>query len=123
LATRQWAFRFLHSKILNKNTSTLEGVTSGRSEELHNVLDSLVGLVVGDFEFAVGAVCGIRSVVETAVGERTAKALVEEQEQEGDLHSLGGEAVGVAGAISLQQSMSFQLAESVAELVQSVGVG
>ena len=38
--------------------------------------------MVSSFEFAVGPVLRIRFVMEAAVGERAAEALVEEQEQE-----------------------------------------
>ncbi len=59
-------------------------------------------------------------MMEAAVGERAAEALVEEQEQEGDVYAFGGETVGVAAAIAFQQSVAFELAQVVAELVQSV---
>ena len=61
--------------------------------------------------------------MEAAVGERAAEALVEEQEQERDVDAFGGEAVGVAAAIAFQQAVAFELAQIVAELVQSVGFG
>ena len=60
-------------------------------------------------------------MVEPAVGQRTAQAFVEEQEQQRHLHTFGGEVVGIAGAVALQKLMPFQLAEIVAELVQPVG--
>ena len=60
-------------------------------------------------------------MVEAAVGEGTAEALVEEQEQERDLNAFGCEAVGVAVAVALQQAVPFEFAEIVAELVQPVG--
>jgi hypothetical protein len=44
------------------------------------LVEGLVGLVVGAFELAVGTVGGIGFVVETAVGQWTAEALVEIQE-------------------------------------------
>lgn len=44
--------------------------------------DSLSSLVIRGFKFAVGPECRIWLVMEEAVGERTADALVEEQEQE-----------------------------------------
>jgi hypothetical protein len=50
-------------------------------------------------------------MVEAAIGEGTAEALVEEQEQEGKLNAFGGESVDVAGAIGLQQSMPLEFAE------------
>jgi hypothetical protein len=63
----------------------------------------------------------VRSMVEAAIGEGTAEALVEEQEQEGKLNAFGGWSVGVAGAIALQQSMPLEFAEVVAKLVEGVG--
>ena len=57
------------------------------------MLDSLVGFVICRLEFAVWAVVGVRLVMETAIGQGTAETLVEEQEQERDLHTLGGELV------------------------------
>ena len=56
-------------------------------------------------------------MVEPAVGQRTAQAFVEEQEQQRHLQTFGGEVVGVAGAVALQEPMPFQLAEIVAEWV------
>ena len=60
----------------------------------------------------MGCVSWVRSMVEAAIGEGTAEALVEEQEQEGNLNAFGGESVGVAGAIALQQSMPLELRRS-----------
>jgi hypothetical protein len=65
---------------------------------------------------------GIGLVVESAVGQRTAKPFVEEEEQQCDLNSFGGEPVGIATALTFQQSMALQLAQIVAELVQSLGL-
>ncbi len=59
-------------------------------------------------------------MMEAAVGERPAEALVEEQKQESDVYAFSGEAVSVAAAIAFQQSVAFELAQIVAELVQSV---
>jgi hypothetical protein len=50
------------------------------SEEVSDGLNRRVGFVIGGFELPVGAVCGIGLVVETTVGQRTAEALVEEEE-------------------------------------------
>ena len=62
-------------------------------------------------------------MVEAAVGERAAEALVEEQEQQRDLEAFGSEAVGVAAAVAFEQAMTFQFAKVVAELIQTVGFG
>ena len=59
--------------------------------------------------------------MEAAVGERTTEALVEEQEEERDVNAFGREAVSVAAAIALQQAVSFELAQIVAELVEAIG--
>jgi hypothetical protein len=80
-------------------------------------LNGVVGAVVGGFELAGRLVMGVGAVVEAAVGEGAAEAFVEEQKKQGDLNPLGGETVGVAGAVTLQQPVALQLAQVVAELV------
>ena len=59
--------------------------------------------------------------MEAAVGERAAEPFVEEQKEQRDLNPFGGEPVGVAGAVTLQQTVAFELAQVVAELVEAVG--
>src|SRR6266436_6338276 len=66
---------------------------------------------------------GVGAVVEAAVGERAAEAFVEEQKKQGDLNPLGGETVGVAGAVTLQHPVALQLAQVVAQLVETVASG
>jgi hypothetical protein len=46
--------------------------------------------MIGNFEFALGPMVGVWLVVEAAVSERTAQALVEEQEQKSDLDTFAG---------------------------------
>ena len=87
------------------------------------MLDGFVGLVIGSFQLAIRPVIGMGLVVEATVGDWPAEALVEEQEQKCDLHTLGGEPISVAVAVALKQIVALQLAEVVAELVQSVGFG
>ena len=48
-------------------------------------MDGGVGAVIGGFEPAVWTVLRVRPVMEAAVGEGAAQALVEEEEEEGDL--------------------------------------
>jgi len=86
------------------------------------LLNGLVCLVVGGFEFAVGLVAGIGLVMEPAVGEGAAEALVEEQEQERHLHAFGGEPVSVVGTVAFEQGVAFEFAQIVAELVQPVSM-
>ena len=59
-------------------------------------------------------------MVEAAVGERTAEPFVEEEKEQRDLDAFWGEAVGVAGSISLQQAMAFEFTQVVAQLVDAV---
>src|SRR6266436_1226880 len=63
----------------------------------------------------------VGAVVEAAVGEWAAESFVEEQEEQRNLNPLGGETVGVAGAVALQQTVAFELAQVVAQLVEAVG--
>jgi hypothetical protein len=59
----------------------------GCGQEIDDVLDGFVGAVVGEFEAAAWAMVGVRPVVKAAVGERSAQALVKEQEEQCDLHA------------------------------------
>jgi len=58
--------------------------------------------------------------MEAAIGKRTAKPFVEEQEEQGDVESFGCQAVGVATSIALQQAMPFELTQIITKLVESV---
>ena len=87
------------------------------------MLDGLVRFVAGRFEFAGWLVLGIGLVMEAAVGEGSTAALVEEQEQERDLHAFVREPVGIAAAIALEESVTFQFAQIVAELIETVSAG
>ena len=55
-----------------------------------------------------------------AIGKGSAKPLVKEQEQQGDIDAFRGEPVGVTLGVAFEQSMAFQPPEIVAELVESV---
>ena len=61
-------------------------------------------------------------MVEPAVGERSAQALVKEQEEQCDLHAFWGQAIGIVGPVALDQCMPFELAQIVAQLVETVDV-
>ena len=74
----------------------------------------------GGFEFAVWLEVGIGTTAEHAVGKRAAQALVEENEDHGDLDSLVGETVGVASAVAFEQCVGAQLAQVVAQLVEPI---
>ena len=46
--------------------------------------------MIGSFEFALGPMRGVREVMESAIGKRSAEAFVEEQEQQGNLDAFSG---------------------------------
>ena len=56
--------------------------------------------------------------MEAAVGERTAQALMKEEEQQSNLDAFCREAVGIVSSVALQQAVSLELAQIVAQLVQ-----
>ena len=87
------------------------------------MLNGFVRLVIRSFELTLGLVVRVGLVMEAAVGERSAKTFVEKQKQQGHLDAFVGEPIGVPAAITLQQSMAFELAQIIAELVQTIGVG
>ena len=58
-------------------------------------------------------------VVEAAVGERSAQAFVEEEEEQRHLDAFWREAVGVSRAVTLDEAMPFELAQVVAQLVEA----
>jgi hypothetical protein len=90
-------------------------------EQIDDLFDGFVGAVVGGFELAGRRVMGVGAVVKAAVGERAAEPFVKEQEEQGDLNPFWGETVGVAGSVTLQQPVGFELAQVVTELVEPVG--
>jgi hypothetical protein len=51
-----------------------------RGQQIDDSLNRLVGLMVCGVESAVGTVCEIGLIVETAVGQRPTQALVKEEE-------------------------------------------
>ena len=64
---------------VKQDDSNNEVAPSRGGEQIDDVLDGLVGAVVGGFELAVWAMLRVRTVVEAAVGERSAEPFVEEQ--------------------------------------------
>ena len=64
---------------VKQDDSNNEVAASGCGEQLDDILDRLVGAVIGGFESAVWAMLRVWSVVEAAVGKRSAQPFVEEQ--------------------------------------------
>jgi hypothetical protein len=76
-------------------------LSASGGKEIDDLLNGLVGAVVGDFKFARRVVRGGGAVMETAVGEGTAEPFVEGEEEQRYLDSFRREAVGVARAVTL----------------------
>src|SRR5215813_3569445 len=113
--------RILDSSPENHRPEESNNVKASGGKQVDDLLDGFVGAVVGGFEFAGRLVSDVGAVMETAVGKRAAEPLVEEQEEQRHLDPFRCEAIGVAGAIALQQAVALELAQVVAELVQAVG--
>ena len=84
------------------------------------MLDGCVGAVIGGFQLAGRPMMFGGAVVKAAVGEWAAEPFVKEEEEQGHVDALRGETVGVAGSITLQQAVAFELAQVVAQLVEAV---
>ncbi len=55
------------------------------------------------------------------MGERAAEPFVEEEEEQRKLCDFRRETVGVPGPVTLQQAVTSELAQIVAQLVQAIG--
>jgi hypothetical protein len=64
---------------VKQDDSNNEVAPSRGGEQIDDVLDGLVGAVVGGFESAVRAILRVRTAVEAAVGKGSAQPFVEEQ--------------------------------------------
>src|ERR1700740_1685283 len=83
-----------------EESNNLEG--SG-GEEIEDLLNGLVGAVVGGFKFAGGLVRRVGAVMKAAVGEGATESLMEEEEEQRDPFRC--ETVGVAGSVTLEQAV------------------
>ena len=64
---------------VKQDDSNNEVAPSRSGEQIDDVLDGVVGAVVGGFESAVWAMLRVRTAVEAAVGKWSAQLFVEEQ--------------------------------------------
>ena len=74
---------------MDKKSSTIVTVSSG-GEQIDDLLNGVVGAVVGGFELAGRLVLGVGAVVEAAVGEWAAKPFCGRTERAGQLEPLWG---------------------------------
>jgi len=69
---------------------------------LNDLVEGAVGFAVGGVEFGVMRAGLSGSVVKEAVGERTADALMKEDEEQGGASSLIGQTIRIAPAIAFE---------------------
>ena len=74
-------------------------------QQIDDLLNGFVGAVVGGFELAGRLVMRVGAVMEAAVGERAAEALVKEQKEQGDPGLRRG---GLVWGISCQELLLCQ---------------
>src|SRR5208337_1479053 len=90
LINRLIGFNYLRDRRQSESNISIEAPgRSSCSQEIDDALDGGIGAVIGGFEPAVWTVLRVRPVMEAAVGEGAAQALVEEEEEQGDLDALG----------------------------------
>jgi hypothetical protein len=65
---------------------------SSGGDQIDDFLDRCIGTMIGRPEPAIGSALSVGLMVEATVGERTAQALMKEEEQESDLDALCREA-------------------------------
>src|SRR5262249_7392672 len=105
---RQWppACRVVRRQPLDSSRENRRPEESNNPEasggkQIDDLLNGVVGAVVGGFEFARWLVDGIWAVMEAAVGEGSAQPFVEEEEEQRYLDPFWREAVSIAGAVAL----------------------
>lgn len=98
---RLWVMRRLDSSRENRRPEESNNLEASGGKQIDDLLNGVVGAVVGGFEFARWLVSAIWAMMEAAVGERSAQPFVEEEEEQRYLDSFWREAVGVAGAVAL----------------------
>src|SRR5215471_4817340 len=100
----------------------MEAPASSGSEQIDGFLDCCIGAMIGRLEPAIGSALRVGPVVEATAGKRTAQALMKQQEQENNLDAFCREAVDIARSVPLQQVVSLELAQIVAQLVQAIAL-
>src|ERR1700750_354752 len=107
--------------MLDKSSLTIWiTIPSSSGKQIDDVLDSCVGAMICGFQLAGRTMMVNGAVMEAAMCERAAEPFVEEEEEQGRLDTFWGEAVGVSGSVPLQQTVAFELAQVVAQLVETV---
>src|SRR6201984_98765 len=92
---------FLDSSRENRRPEESNNLEASGGKQIDDLLNGVVGAVVGGFEFARWLVSGIWAVMGAGVGERSAQPFVDEEEEQRYLDPFWRESVGVAGAVAL----------------------
>ena len=74
----------------------------------------------GGVKFGVGSKSVVRSVVKERGSQGTAQALVKEDQEDGNLHTLVGQVRGVTVAVALEQAVGSHLAQVIAQLMEAI---
>ena len=90
---------------------------------MNDVFNRRIGFVIGSFEGAVELRVGIGPMMEQAVGERPAEALMEEQEEKRRAEAFVGEAIRIAAAVAFEKTVRPEFAQVVPKLVEPVLLG
>ena len=80
----------LDSSPENRRQEESNNLEASGGQEIDDLLNGVVGAVVGGFEFAGRLVSGGGAVMETAVGEGAAEPFVEEEEEQRYLDAFWG---------------------------------
>ena len=86
-------------------------------------MNGSIGLVIGSFERSFRPRVGVGSMVEETVGQGTAEALVEKEEQKRDFDAFLGEAIGVVVSVASEELVGLHFTQVIAELIEPVTIG
>src|SRR5262249_46954262 len=91
----------LDSSPENHRQEESNNLSASGGKQIDDLLNGIVGAVVGGFEFARWLVRGIWAVLEAAVGGKSAPPCMGEEGEEGELDSYWGVAGSIAGAVAV----------------------
>ena len=87
---------------------------------MDDFLNGSIGPVIGSFERSFRPRMGMGSMVEETVGQGTAEALVEKEEQKRDFDAFLGEAIGVVVSVASEEPVGLHFTQVIVELIEPV---